>query len=218
MSEDVASAPVSASTLQTTPGAAQSVTNQESAALTPNAGTAPADFQRAFFLQECTSLHDEINARLAQRGNLFTFTIISAGSLLSLGASANAEIALFYPVLSLFLAAAWSNEDRKIGSLSTYLHEREQFYGLSGWETYHRVSKKKASFFLISWQPFNTLSFATRGVFLSTQILAILVGFAQVLTKGTLASTWPLLALAILATIITGFVIQHRRSRQVPEE
>lgn len=183
-------------------------------------GGVPSSFQREFFLQECTSLHEEINTRMAQRGTLFTFTIITAGSLLSLGASANAQIALFYPVLSLFLAAAWSNEDRKIGLLSAYLHEQEQLYNLAGWENYHRVSKSKPRVFLAKWQPFNTLSFATRGVFLSTQILAILVGFTQNYARGTLlsVSSWPLLSVAVLATIITGFMIQHQRNRQVPEE
>lgn len=222
MPEDEVGAGIVAGQLEATPqAAARHGTVQEDAAVRTSESKGskpPADFQREFFLQECASLHDEINTRLAQRGNLFTFTIITAGSLLSLGASANAEIALFYPVLSLFLAAAWSNEDRKIGSLSAYLHEREQFYGIAGWETYHRVTRKKPGLFPVNWQPFHTLSFATRGVFLSTQVLAILVGFTQVLTKGTLASIWPLLSLAILATIITAFVIQHRRSHLEPEE
>jgi hypothetical protein len=217
--EDEASTKVVAGALEPAPpAAAQETVDQGKTAFKASSNVPPAEFQREFFLQEYNSLHDEIDTRLAQRGNLFTFTIITAGSLLSLGASANAQIALFYPVLSLFLAAAWSNEDRKIGSLSAYLHERELAYGIAGWETYHRVTRKKQGFFLVNWQPFNMLSFATRGVFLSTQILAILVGFTQVVTKSLLAGTWPLLTLAVLSTVITAFVIQHRRNRLLPEE
>lgn len=176
------------------------------------------EFQRTFFLSECASLHDEINARMAQRGNLFTFTIIAAGSLLSLGASANAQIALFYPVLSLFLAAAWSDEDGKIGALSAYLREQEQRHDLAGWETYHRAIPRRSRVFLGGlqrWYPRSMLSLATRGVFLSTQVLAILVGFMQASANHTLLTTLPLFGVALLATILTAFIIRHQRDHQL---
>src|SRR5487761_174378 len=104
----------------------QENTAQAEIAMTPpaQANSEQAELQRTFFLKECAILHDEINTRMAQRGNLFTFTIITAGTLLSLGATTNPQIALFYPVLSLFLAAAWSDEDGKIGALSAYLHDQ----------------------------------------------------------------------------------------------
>ena len=179
-----------------------------------------AKFERTFFLTECTSLHDEINTRMGQRGTLFTFTIITAGSLLSLGATTNAQIALFYPILSLFLAAAWSDEDGKIGALGAYMHEQEVRYDLYGWCSYHRPHKKVAGLLtnLQRLYPTSLLSVATRGVFLSTQVLAILVGVANAGAHNQLASTWPLLVVAILAMFITAFVIRHKRDHALERE
>lgn len=180
-----------------------------------------AELQRTFFLKECTILHDEINTRMGQRGNLFTFTIITAGSLLSLGATTNAQIALFYPVLSLFLAAAWSDEDGKIGALGAYLHDQEVRYNLYGWCSYHRPRPKPSRFFpasLLRFYPTSLLSVATRGVFLSTQLLAIVVGVANAYAHGYLASTWPLLCVSIIAMVITAFVIRHKRNHALERE
>lgn len=186
---------------------------------------APVGFQRDFFLHECASLHDEINARMAQRGNLFTFTIITAGSLLSLGATTHPEIALFYPILSLFLAAAWSDENGKIGALSAYLHDQEVQYNLDGWETYHRKPRPSSRLFPASLQalfPRNLLSLSTRGVFLATQVLAILVGLIQlpdiVSKSGQALFLIVLFILAVVATVATIFVIQHRRDRTMEKE
>jgi hypothetical protein len=187
-----------------------------------------AELQQTFFLREYETLHDEINARMAQRGNLFTFTIITAGSLLSLGAINNPQIALFYPVLSLFLAAAWSDEDGKIGALGAYVHDKEARYNLDGWETYHRARRPASRPWLGGLEqlvPKSMLSLATRGVFLSTQILAILVAAGQIFSglKGsintlTLILDILLLCIAILATVATAFVIQHKRNHALERE
>jgi hypothetical protein len=182
-------------------------------------------YQRDFFLQEMVALHEEINTRMSQRGNYFTFTIITAGSLLSLGATTYPQIALFYPVLSLFLAAAWSDEDGKIGALGTYLHGREVEYRLAGWSTYHRAtrSKKKRSFFnsLDRYVPKSLLSVATRGVFLSTQVMAILVAVGQFVTAKT-SPDWyyigPLIGVAVLAMFFTILVIRHERHHHLTQE
>jgi hypothetical protein len=183
-------------------------------------GVAHAELERAFFLTECATLHDEINTRMEQRGNLFTFTIITAGSLLSLGAAANAQIALFYPILSLFLAAAWSDEDGKIGALGAYLHDQEAHYDLYGWSSYHRPRKQRSGFLgrLQRFYPTSLLSLATRGVFLSTQALAVLVGLTNAIGHNQLASIWPLLSVALLAMIMTAFVIRHKRGNVLQRE
>lgn len=182
------------------------------------------ELQRTFFLNECAILHDEINTRMAQRGNLFTFTIITAGTLLSLGATTNPQIALFYPVLSLFLAAAWSDEDGKIGALSAYLHDQEMRYDLDGWENFHRKRRMSRPFLagLQRFYPKSLLSLATRGVFLSTQLLAILVGVTQAIklngANGLPVNIVPLLCVAIIAMLITAFVIRHKRDHSLERE
>jgi|GEM_PF-3450509 hypothetical protein len=191
--------------------------------------SAHVELQRTFFLREYETLHDEINARMAQRGNLFTFTIITAGSLLSLGAINNPQIALFYPVLSLFLAAAWSDEDGKIGALGAYVHDKEVRYNLDGWETYHRARRPDQPRpwlgGLEQLVPKSMLSLATRGVFLSTQLLAILVAAGQIFSSfkngiytPTLDLDIFLLCIAILATVATAFVIQHKRNHALERE
>jgi hypothetical protein len=69
------------------------------------------------------------------------------------------------------------------------------------------------------------LSLATRGVFLSTQVLAILVAAGQIFSglKGsintlTLILDILLLCIAILATVATAFVIQHKRNHALERE
>jgi hypothetical protein len=201
--------------------AQQDITSAEVAS-TPSTqeNSAHAELQRTFFLSECTILHDEINARMAQRGNLFTFTIITAGSLLSLGATTNPRIALFYPVLSLFLAAAWSDEDGKIGALGAYLHDQEARYDLDGWSSYHRMRKQKTRLWLGGLQRFvprSLLGLATRGIFLSTQVLAILVALSQI-DKDHPWDIILLLCIAIAATLATAFIIQHKRNHTLERE
>src|SRR5579883_3617881 len=181
---------------------------------------AHVELERTYFLTECAVLHDEINTRMEQRGNLFTFTIITAGSLLSLGAAANAQIALFYPILSLFLAAAWSDEDGKIGALGAYLHDQEARYNLYGWASHHRPRKKRTGLLgkLQKLYPTSLLGLATRGVFLSTQALAILVGVTNAISHDQMATTWPLLGVALLAMLLTAFVIRHKRDHTLQRE
>lgn len=66
-------------------------------------------FKREYLLQESASLRDESVKRQDRRASYLTFTILTAGTLLSLGTSQESQLALsvfFYPVLALFLAAA----------------------------------------------------------------------------------------------------------------
>jgi hypothetical protein len=79
-----------------------------------------------------------------------------------------ALIILGYPILSLFLAAGWGHQDRRVWQAATYIRERiETQVGIDrlGWEHYHPASRVGPGLHFL----------AARGVFIGTEIFALLV-------------------------------------------
>ncbi len=121
---------------------------------------------------------------------------------------------LCYPVLALFLACAWMQHDTRIGQITVYLQQVETahlgMYG-PGWETYRheRYAREKRHHIAVS------LVFPARGIFVCSQVLAMLVGIARFMQEPT-----GMLALFLLLTVLDGGItlwtyrlLQHRRER-----
>ena len=92
-----------------------------------------------------------------------------------------------------------------------------------GWSSYHRPCRKISRLLpasLLRFYPTSLLSVATRGVFLSTQVLGILVGVvtASALHELGNINVWPLLCIAVITMIITAFAIRHKRNHMLERE
>lgn len=173
------------------------------------------------YVEQYSSLRSEIEKRLDIRQATLTFTLILASTFLSVAAqpSIAAATAFYYPIVAIFLAAAWTHNDARIGQISQYIREEvERHMGsLPGWEAYrskHTLEKTR---------PLPTkrglIGFSTKGVFLATESLALLVGSIRSIAAlvadpqpGMIIVTVTLFIAGVGATIWSFTLLQHHRS------
>ncbi|HEY7832691.1 MAG TPA: hypothetical protein VIG30_03895 [Ktedonobacterales bacterium] len=125
-------------------------------------------------LAEYQALRAEILNRFNIQHQLFALAIIAAGTIFVASVqnpnpTVGAILILGYPVLALFLAAGWGHQDRRVWQAATYIRERiEPALGTErmGWEHFHPPSRTGPGLYLL----------ASRGIFLGTEIFAIVVG------------------------------------------
>lgn len=158
-------------------------------------------------LTEYQALRAEILKRFDIQHQLLSLAVIAAGTLFVAGIqyanpTVGALIILGYPVLSLFLAAGWGHHDRRVWQAATYIRERiEPKVGVDrlGWEHFHPASSVGPGLQFL----------AARGVFIGTQVFAILVG-AFLARLDTLASTvlagsaLPVTEVGVLVFLVVG--------------
>lgn len=194
---------------------ARETTNQIQSEETSERDSLPKDL----YVEQYSSLRSEIEKRLDIRQATLTFTLVLAGTFLSVAAQPGiaAATAFYYPIVALFLAAAWTHNDSKIGQISQYIKlEVEQHMPFTGWEAY-----RKATF--DGTHPLTSksglVSFSTKGVFLATEALALLVGSIRSIVvlladqePGMIVISVALFAAGVGATIWSYFLLQHRRS------
>jgi len=177
-----------------------------------------SDGLRTEYLAEYSALRDEITKRIDMRNRLLTFTLVLAGVFLSAGveiAQMDPTVLLVYPILATFLAAAWTHSDVRIGQLGEYIKEKHEkkLKGLKGWETH--VFEVYSG--LENWLVKNLVVIYASGIFLSTQILVILVAVFRPGDKLNLLSLTPesgiLLFFDCVGFIWTLSLISLRRRR-----
>jgi hypothetical protein len=159
-------------------------------------------------------LRDEIHQRVDQRQQLLTYTMIGAASFFSIGLQswASAVTVLSYPALAFFLALAWAQHDTRIGQIVIYLRDIEdRFLPGLGWERYRRdvFTKKK-------YRLSDSVSLPARGLFIGSQLLALLIGLARFLQGPQMIAEFVFLMIVDgLVILVTMSVLTHRRSRVV---
>jgi hypothetical protein len=194
---------------------AKETTNQ----IQPDETSERDSLSKDLYVEQYSSLRSEIEKRLDIRQATLTFTLLLAGTFLSVAAQPGiaAATAFYYPIVALFLAAAWTHNDAKIGQISQYIRlEVEQHMPFTGWEAY-----RKSTFDVTHplTPKSGLISFATKGVFLTTESLALLVGSIRSIValladpqSGMIVITIALFAARVGATIWSSFLLQHRRS------
>lgn len=157
-------------------------------------------------LAEYTALRNEIIKRIEMRQQLLTFTLVGAGTLMTLGATEGraAEVLLIYPILAFFLALGWTHNDVRIGELGGYLkeHVEQKLQTMKTgksvtapkgiwWEHYvtelkkrqaTQAKRKKVWSAIISLPRrivLKATEVAASGVFFCTQILALIIVFQK---------------------------------------
>src|SRR2546421_10550094 len=146
---------------------------------------------RALLLvEQYISLRNEIEKRIEIRQQILALNLLVAGTFLTVGVQPNVPevVLLFYPIIAMFLAALWEHNDLR-GQLNFYIRtEVEKHLGRfgPGWETFrlqtfpprHRHRQQKGQR-RVQEHPLipqiGLMTFATRGMFLTTQAMTILV-------------------------------------------
>ncbi len=130
--------------------------------------------QRGFLLAEFSSLREEVHRRTDIQHQLISLALVALGVFFSINHERASLVLLAYPILALFLASAWSQSDIRIRQIGAYISsiEAELLGGDRGWE--HNLRKVSGV------GRFGSLAFfASRGVFVGTQMVAILMALLR---------------------------------------
>lgn len=170
----------------------------------------------SLLLAEYNALRNEILKRMDVENQLATFTVIVFGTILGIGLqNKSAVLILLYPTLATFFAIGWSHSNYMIFQIGTYLKQHvESVVGVDkmGWEHYRTMKS------LYVW--------SARGIFLTTEVLAIAVGLSLIPLSTTFL-TLPLrqvimspdftvnilLCIAFVSLFLTFFIL-----RQTPKD
>ena len=168
----------------------------------------PDDFLPAEYAQ----LKGEILKRSEFQHQLISIALVALGALAAVGLKDSPSALLAYPMLALFLGAAWSYNDIQIAQLGVYIKYRieDQLIGQGlGWE--HRSGVSESA----SKEIGALAKFATRGILWGSEFLAIGLYLLKRLSIG-----WPIpaerkgeLVLFIMSVAATAFTMRIMRSR-----
>lgn len=165
-----------------------------------------------FLLAEYSQLRSEILKRSEIQHQLISIALVALGALISVGLKDSPSALLAYPMLAMFLSAAWSYNDIQIAQLGTYIRLRIENKLIGdglGWE--HAILSDHAS----KWIGART-KLATRGVLLGSEILVLalyLIKRPSIIFPGGPAEgkgEIVLLILAIAAIIFTLVILRKQ--------
>jgi hypothetical protein len=171
-----------------------------------------------FLLAEYKELRGEILKRSEMQHQLISITLVAFAALATVGLKDSPSALLAYPMLALFLSAAWSYNDIQIAQLGIYIRYRiegQLVGGGLGWE--HALLSTGAS-----KQIGSLIKLATRGIFWGSEFLALglyllkrlSIGLSRVFEEN--AGDVVLTILAAAAIVLT-LVIMRNRDRLVSE-
>lgn len=174
----------------------------------------PSERQDSFLLAQYASLREEVLKRVEIQHQLILGTLVAVGSILTVGTQGDsASILLLYPFLAIFLTLAWSQNDHRNRQIAQHLalHEKLFLTDLAaGWE--HSRSSSRL------WVFGSRKVFAARGIFVGSEVFAVLLFWLQ-----TQAASQPLgtddlvllvvdVVLIVLTVLIIGFPSRKRAS------
>ncbi len=137
---------------------------------------------REFLLAEYKALKEELIKLIDIEQQVLSLAIIAAGTIFIAGVqtadmNAGALLLFGYPILATILAATWGYYNRRTWKLRQYIrHTIEQQFlpKNSGWENFDIAAR------LLPGRPLpGRRFFASRGVFLGTEVFAIIVGIQR---------------------------------------
>lgn len=147
---------------------------------------------------EYTSLREEIVKRIEIQHQILSLALIAPGTVLGIGFQTNnASLMLLYPLLGMFLSAAWLSNSFAIYDIASYIQSQIQprvGEGRSIWEHFRASMDTRHLTILHFW--------GTRGLFIGTGLLTLLTGIT--LAKFDTAQTIYLIVgiVSIILTII----------------
>ncbi len=122
-----------------------------------------------FLLAEYTELKGEISKRSEIQHQLISIALVALGAMITVGVQDSPGALLAYPMLALFLSAAWSYNDIQIAQLGIYIRYRIEDRLIGGGLGWEHAIKADLSSKLIGQR----IILATRGILIGTEFLAI---------------------------------------------
>jgi hypothetical protein len=154
---------------------------------------------------EYTTLREEVLRRIDARQQTLSVTMGLAGAFVGLGWGAGSTVLLMYPLIALFLAISWAQNEVFIKQINAYI--RDNLENGAGYQNYSRESKTEIRIW--GW-PIEVI--AIGGVFLLTQVMAIGLGMYRFENASI---QWILLILDIAAVVGMGAVVNYIRQKSM---
>jgi hypothetical protein len=156
---------------------------------------------RTEILAEYNALRTEMLHRIDMRQTLLTFTLVGAGSLLTIGLQ-NPAILLIYPILAMFLELVWVQHDIRIGQIGEYIRQNIEgrLTGLA-WDSHLREQYKG------SRAP-RLVEIYAYGLFTVIPVLAVLLALPSLKFSPV---TFVLLGADLAAEVVALVVLRRRR-------
>jgi hypothetical protein len=156
------------------------------------------DNEADFLKQEYQALRGEILKRTELQYQLTSLALIAFGTLLTIvfGKDGSPKATLAYPLLTVALAAAWSQHDIRIRQLGTYIKdhiEGKLLSGGKGWEHFLSTSGAEAE------RVGKRTQWSSRVILFITPILAVILSLFKIPFK-----TGKIIPVDLLDTILTG--------------
>jgi hypothetical protein len=165
---------------------------------------------REFHMAEYGALRAEILKRSETQHQLISLALIASGSLLAIGSQGATTALLAYPVLSLFLAVSWAQQQKVILRISQYIREHiesEMLPAGQGWETSvfaEEQPKRRSSFSALSAQ----------GIFVLSQILTLVLTIFKTGGPSFLQEQLILILIDCLVVALTVVILSSQRLEQ----
>ncbi len=144
---------------------------------------------------EYSALRAEVLKRIELRQHLMSISLTIAGVTMGFGMT-NAQIALVYPPIALFLAILWSQNDIRSDEIDDYLQEFENTDTGLGWVTHYKNKKKRPTY----WAGVSFSVLAPGGTFIVTELMTIGIALSK-LTSSSL--DWVLIIIGVIALLLT---------------
>ena len=165
-------------------------------------------------LAEYAALRDEIIKNQELQHQFISFALIAFTTVIAFGfQTRNATLPLLYPILAMFLAIAWANQDRSTMLIAAYIRNRieSNVDDNMGWEHfayeyYSKAEKKVSSSLQI---------LAMRGIFVVTGLLAMLSSLSIAPFDTTIALIF---AVDVVSILITFIVLRRHRLKEINEK
>lgn len=152
-------------------------------------------------LHEYDALRSELLKRIEIMYQICTLALAAPTTLFAFGlGTQNASVILIYPILAMFLAIMWANYHVRCRQLGFYIKTHiESHFGddVMCWEHYMETNRSKYKLF--DWGKI----WSTVGIFVGSEILAIVVGTPVALKYGTVLPLNLLIVTAVISTLIT---------------
>jgi hypothetical protein len=171
-------------------------------------------------VEQYRSLREEIIQRVQARQQMWYVLLFIAGTFFTIGVQPGvaAWTILIYPLLTLFFSTNLAHNDTRIDQIAWYIqYEIEKPLELKGWETY-RTEKFRRKFWTkklhhpLALVP-GLLAISARGVFLTTQLMALCIGTARLLSSREIILAIVSLVINFMIVIATYFILSDRKAR-----
>jgi hypothetical protein len=164
------------------------------------------DKTSAAVLLEYESLREEILKRIELRQQFVSITLTLAAVFLGVGLGTQ-MVALIFPPIAAILALAWNQNEFRIRKAANYIRKEieSRVEGLH-WETYVNEERREQDKKSFRERARYSLVLSNLGVFLSTQIIAVIIGllgFIATPVQGVL------LGLDALSIVFVIWVVYH---------